>query len=378
MNLSTCLDERLWLAIQSTYEARNFTGAVLDSVYFLSELIRQKTGLSSDGVALIGQALGGKSPKLRVNKLQSDSDWNEQSGFEQLMRGLYQGIRNPRSHEKHVDTPEDADAIILFVNLLVRKIDQSRTPFTKDDFLKKVYDPDFVEKDRYAELIAKEIPPKQRYNIFIDVFRMKESANEDKLRYFFKALIKLLSKDDKAEVYSYISQELIETDSTEVIRLTLKLLPLEWWPHFEESARLRIENKLIQSVKEGRFVRANGRCQGGALGTWGTRIFPYFGLKQEMADALTRKLMSFVSEEQDYVFSYFFASFPVLIKSPSPGLKGYLLQALKKGDIRFKAAIEQLIEKDCPAEWATPFILALSTFEEKELTAKVDDGDIPF
>jgi uncharacterized protein (TIGR02391 family) len=378
MNLSTCLDERLWQAIQNTYESRNFTGAILDSIYFLSDLIRQKTGLSSDGVALIGQALGGKSPKLKVNKLQSESDWNEQTGLEQLLRGLYQCVRNPRSHEKHVDTPEDADAIILFVNLLVHKVDQSKTPFAKDVLLKKVFDPDFVEKDKYAELIVKQIPPKQRYNIFVEVFRMKESANEDKLTYFFRALIKLLSKDDKAEAYSLISQELSETDSTDVMRLTVKLLPREWWPHYEESARLRIENRLIQSVKDGHYVKSTGKCQGGGLGTWAGGLLPYFELKQEIAEALTRKLQSIFSAEQDYVFNYFFSRLPDLMKVPTVRLKTVIIQALKNGDSRFYDAINGLIEPECPDEWMTPFRMAMDSFEAKEKTVEPDDDVVPF
>ncbi len=378
MNLSTCLDERLWQAIQNTYEGRNFTGAILDSIYFLSDLIRQKTGLSSDGAALIGQALGGKSPKLKVNKLQSESDWNEQTGLEQLLRGLYQCIRNPRSHEKHIDTPEDADSIILFVNLLIRKVDQSKTPFTKDEFLKKVFDPDFVEKDRYAELIVKEIPPKQRYNIFIEVFRLKESANEDKLPYFFRALIKLLSKDDKAEAYSVISQELSETDSTGVIRLTIQLLPPEWWPHYEESARLRIENKLIQSVKDGHYIKSTGKCQGGELGTWARRLLPYFELKQEMAQALIRKLQLSSSSEQDYVFSFFFSSFPDLLKVPTVWLKTIIIQGLKNGDSRYYDAVKDLIEPECPVEWMSPFTMAVDAFKAMEKMEFPSDDDIPF
>jgi len=36
--------------------------------------IRERTGLESDGINLIGQAFGGKAPKLRVNKLVTESE----------------------------------------------------------------------------------------------------------------------------------------------------------------------------------------------------------------------------------------------------------------------------------------------------------------
>ncbi len=150
MNLQTKIDERLWQMLQNSYENRNYTGAILDSIYFLSDLIREKTGLTSDGVSLIGQALGGKSPKLKVNKLQSESEKNIQVGIAQILRGIYQAIRNPRSHEKWNDSKDNADAIILFINHLVNIIDESKPPFTKNEFIDRVFDPNFVIKEKYA------------------------------------------------------------------------------------------------------------------------------------------------------------------------------------------------------------------------------------
>ena len=130
MNLETKLDSRVWEAVRNSFEENNFTGAILDAIYFLSELIREKTGLETDGIALIGQAFGGKSPKIKINRLQSESDWNIQNGTEQILRGIYMAIRNPRSHEKYTDSEEDARAIIFFLNYLVKIVYKSKTPFS--------------------------------------------------------------------------------------------------------------------------------------------------------------------------------------------------------------------------------------------------------
>lgn len=118
MNLETKLDPRVWEAVRETYQARNFTSAILDAMHFLSDLLRERTGLESDGVALVGEAFGGSSPKLKVNALQSESDRSVQKGVEQLLRGIYQAIRNPRSHGKIDDTEDDSQAIITFRQLL--------------------------------------------------------------------------------------------------------------------------------------------------------------------------------------------------------------------------------------------------------------------
>lgn len=87
MNLETKLDPRLWDAIRASYENRNFTGAILDAMYFLSDLVRERTGLESDGVALVGQAFGGNAPKLKVSPLQTESDWNLQKELNNSLGG---------------------------------------------------------------------------------------------------------------------------------------------------------------------------------------------------------------------------------------------------------------------------------------------------
>ena len=82
MNLETRLPADLWDAVRMNYEKRNFKGAILDSFYFLSDLLRKKSGAEGDGAVLIGQALGGATPKIKLNRLQSESEWNVQKGVE--------------------------------------------------------------------------------------------------------------------------------------------------------------------------------------------------------------------------------------------------------------------------------------------------------
>jgi uncharacterized protein (TIGR02391 family) len=60
------------------------------------------------------ETLGGKTPRLKVNRLQTESEQNVQKGIEALLRGIYQAIRNPRSHGRHADEEKDMVAIILF------------------------------------------------------------------------------------------------------------------------------------------------------------------------------------------------------------------------------------------------------------------------
>jgi len=45
MNLKTRIDNRLWQFIQNNYESEDYSGAILDAIHYLSNLIREKSGL---------------------------------------------------------------------------------------------------------------------------------------------------------------------------------------------------------------------------------------------------------------------------------------------------------------------------------------------
>jgi uncharacterized protein (TIGR02391 family) len=302
MNLQTRLDPRVWTAVQTSYEARTYKGAVLDSIHFLTQLIRDESGLDGDGVGLVGSAFGGQTPKLKVTRLQTESDWNVQRGVEALLRGLYQAIRNPRTHENYADTAEDADALLLLVNYLVKLIDQSRSPFEKEDFLKRIFDPLFVAKDPYAEALVGRIPTKHRLDIAVQVFRQKIPGKQEKLKSFFAAIIKALQSDELVQLYEIVSDELETVEDGTIIRIILATMPNDAWPHFSELARTRIENKLIESVRIGSYDRGNRKCLSGPLGTWVTGIHQHFTLKTELPAALLGKLRSEDEGEQDYGF----------------------------------------------------------------------------
>jgi uncharacterized protein (TIGR02391 family) len=95
MDLPTEISPELYAAVRAHYEAGEYSLAILDGMRVLTKAIRDKTGLDGDGAALVGQALGGNSPPLQLNVMRTTSQVDEQRGHEQIIRGLYTGIRNP-------------------------------------------------------------------------------------------------------------------------------------------------------------------------------------------------------------------------------------------------------------------------------------------
>lgn len=377
MNLQTKLDPRLWDAIRATYENRNFTGSILDAMYFLSDLIRERTGLESDGAALVGQAFGGTSPKLKVSPLQTESDVNVQRGVEQLMRGMYQAIRNPRSHEKIADSEDDSQAVILFVNYLVKLIGQSKSPFSKTEFVSRVFDPDFVASERYADLLVSEIPAKKRLEVFFDVYADKLNGNGENLKFFFAALIRQLDDEEKESIYECISKELKQADDDATIRLIIQAFHPSLWLSLEESARLRTENKLIRAISNGVYLKATKKCTSGSLGTWAARLFPHFTLKAEAFRAICSRLSSTSKAEQDYIFQYLFDSVDALADKPSRWFENILVEGLQAGDERFSQALNWSLLWD-DSKWSPALQEALKSFQAAESTPDLTDDDVPF
>lgn len=311
MNLQTHIKRDLWLAIQSTYEAGNYSPAIVDAMHYLSNVLREKTGVDGDGKSLVGQALGGDSPRLRINKLQTDTERNEQQGIESILRGMYQAIRNPRSHEQIEDKQETADSIIFFINYLLSVIESSEEPFVISKFMKRVFDPDFYNSQQYAELLVEEIPSNKRFDVLVAIYRDKFNGDINNIGLIIQALISKLSEDQVKQFVEIVSDEFSSITEEKEFRYNLHLFPPILWEQLQEIARLRAENRVIKSIKEGEVE--GDKCKRGALATWARGHFRFFKLKEQIGTAFIEKLESNYSSKQFYVTEYFMQQLPNVV-----------------------------------------------------------------
>lgn len=377
VNLETAIDARLWRSVQSAFASRNYTAAILDAIYFVGDLIREKTGLQSDGVALVGQAFGGKAPALKVNKLQTDSERNIQAGVEQLLRGIFQAIRNPRSHEKITDTQENAVAIILFLNYIVTLIDTTKAIFSRAEFITRVFDKNFVANERYAKLLVAEVPQKQRLETMIDVFRAKKTGDGKKLKYFVRALYSELVDEEKQELHAVVSDELKLTEDETEFRLVAQLFSIELIEQLPEVTRLRFENRLIQSLSEGDYNSETEKIRKGALGTWIDGWADRMLLKDELQDAIATKFFSRDIDEHAYVENYFASTMEHLLTSPSSRLTRSLKLGLSLGSEPTKRLLDRLAARK-GTKVNELFAKELNSFVPKKQTSDFSSDEIPF
>ena len=304
INLEPVLSRPLWAAIERSYQSGQFTAAILDAIHYLGELIREKSGIEGDGAQLIGQAFGGDNPPIKVNKLQTESERNVQKGLEQILRGLYQAVRNPRSHEKYNDSSDDAEGILLFVNYLIKIISQSTSQFEMTDYLERVFDPFFTDEVRYVELLVDEIPIGKRWDVLMEVYRRKEEG-EKKIRLFVETLLDKMEEAEISEFCKVVSGELSTTRSIPTMRAVLRTVPEKYWLKYSEVARLRVEARLIEDIRDGRYMSSQRKLLSGAFGTWAVGYLREFILRDRLAAVLLAKLRSSDRTQQDYVFEYF-------------------------------------------------------------------------
>ena len=71
----------------------------------LSECVRQRTGRTEDGDALMTVVFSPNAPLLRINAGRSKSDEGEQRGHMFLCQGVVGAWRNPRAHALLDDSP---------------------------------------------------------------------------------------------------------------------------------------------------------------------------------------------------------------------------------------------------------------------------------
>lgn len=115
------------------YQDGHYRNAVLDSVIAVFDLIRNRTGLSEDGDELIGKAFSLSKPYLILSEIDSDSGKNNQKGFIQIFKGIYQGVRNPSAHSLSSDlTNIEAAQYLVFASLLARRVEEAKLVKTDD------------------------------------------------------------------------------------------------------------------------------------------------------------------------------------------------------------------------------------------------------
>jgi len=116
----------IYKSCSKLFEDGYYTHVIEESVKAVFEYIRRKTGLKLDGTKLINKVFSTDSPILSFGDLDNESIRNEQVGFMQMLKGLFQGVRHPLAHtqgkkEKMIKAFE----CLAMASLFCRRIDDT-------------------------------------------------------------------------------------------------------------------------------------------------------------------------------------------------------------------------------------------------------------
>ena len=107
--------------------ANNYFHSVFETNKVLFQRIRDLSGITTDGIALIEQVFS-NNPILIINNYISQSEKDEHKGFCNILKGLCGMFRNPEAHEPKVTweiTEQDALEILGMISYCHRRLDNA-------------------------------------------------------------------------------------------------------------------------------------------------------------------------------------------------------------------------------------------------------------
>jgi uncharacterized protein (TIGR02391 family) len=106
----------------------NYFHAILEASKSVAQKLRDKSGLTSDGADVVDGTLGGASPLLAINTLQTETEKSEQRGFVNLLKGIFGTFRNVTAHAPKVCwaiNELDALDMLSLLSYVHRRLDAS-------------------------------------------------------------------------------------------------------------------------------------------------------------------------------------------------------------------------------------------------------------
>jgi len=102
----------------------HYSQAVEEAFKLVNNMVKSRSLITEiDGASLMERAFSPSSPRLKINKLKTSSQRDQQLGYMKILAGCMTGVRNPRAHEHNfTDDPKTALELLALANHLVKMI----------------------------------------------------------------------------------------------------------------------------------------------------------------------------------------------------------------------------------------------------------------
>jgi len=372
MDLETHIKPELWAAIAHSYDTSNYTHAIRDGMAVVTEVLRDKSGLDGDGDKLAGAALGfsqDKPPRIKINRLQTQTEQDMQKGLMFILKGMYALVRNPRSHERLSDDRKTSDTIILFVDYLLDFLGASYQSFTVQDFLSLVTDLHFVPDAEYVEGLVDKVPARKRSDTLISLYRQVNWKQANNFELVIKELLGRLAEGEIEDFLSVVSDDLQKADQVSSVTLVIKILPGHLWSQIERMSRLRVENMLLDQFEAAWYIpQVDGTNSPAA--TWINQIAGQYIRKFKLRKAIISKLKARDFDQHSFVARYIVQvnALPSIFEGEQQVKEcvAAISECVRAGNEYVKDSMKDWMLTTSPHEWNEEFVKNLEDLTDPD------------
>jgi len=121
------LHNEVIIVSEKLFKDSYYAQAVFEALKRLDIYVKEKSNMDDSGKSLMFKVFNIQSPILKLNKLKTQTDRDEQEGYMHLFAGAMQGIRDPKGHDIiNLKDPYKALDFLCLASLLFKKVDESK------------------------------------------------------------------------------------------------------------------------------------------------------------------------------------------------------------------------------------------------------------
>lgn len=115
-------DDELRYSTRKLFLDGHYAQSVEEACKCINNVVKQLANdAERDGAKLMRRTFSPNNPVLKLNRLVTRSEKDQQQGYMDMFAGIMTGVRNPRAHEHaYLDDPATALELLGFLNHLVR------------------------------------------------------------------------------------------------------------------------------------------------------------------------------------------------------------------------------------------------------------------
>lgn len=120
------IDSKLPDIVKRLFDDGHYSQATFEAFKFIDKEIQRHTNSNESGFKLMMNVFNCNSPGISLNNRKTQSEQDEQKGFQFLFAGAVLAIRNPRGHECGMtDSPDLCLDHLSFASMLLRRLAES-------------------------------------------------------------------------------------------------------------------------------------------------------------------------------------------------------------------------------------------------------------